>query len=376
MKTVKILHTADIHIGAAESFLGAAADSRRYETLITFEKTLDLAVQKETQLVLIAGDLFDSNRIEERFIDAVFNKIASIAPIKVIFAAGNHDPLNAESPFVTRDLPENLYVLGAKDENILFEDLGVCIFGRSFDNAYLKGEEKFTLTPAEEYINILVQHGELKSDLNSEYNAITPKFVSTCGMDYIALGHVHKKSEIGKINSTSFAYCGCPEGQGFDELDEKGVYIGEIGKDVCNLEFVSVSKRKHIYEKIDITGKTDSSEISTHILYILKNSYGESFAENLYKLELVGEISDDAKLEIPEIESRISDVLYFVKIKDCTEYAIDIETLSKENSLKGVFVKNMYAKIENADESQKELYKKALQLGLKAFWSEVKYVED
>ena len=43
MKTVKILHTADVHIGAQESFLGTFADKRRYETLITFEKIFDLA---------------------------------------------------------------------------------------------------------------------------------------------------------------------------------------------------------------------------------------------------------------------------------------------------------------------------------------------
>ena len=68
METVKILHCADLHIGAAESFLGALAKSRRAETLITFEKIISLAKEEEVKLLLIAGDLFDSNNIEESFV--------------------------------------------------------------------------------------------------------------------------------------------------------------------------------------------------------------------------------------------------------------------------------------------------------------------
>ena len=329
MNRVKILHTADIHIGAAESFLGANADLRRFETLVTFERIIDLAKEQNVHIIALAGDLFDSNRVEERFVSAVFDKIAAAAPIKVVFAAGNHDPLNSESPFLTRDLPENLYVLGVKDECICFEELGVKVYGRSFENNCLKGEESFGIpTEKGDYVNLLVQHGELKSDLNSDYNAITPKFVKTSGMDYIALGHVHKRSEIGRIDDTFFAYCGCPEGQGFDELDQKGVYLGEIGRGVCELQFVSVSKRQHVYEKIDVSALKDSGEIAAFIMDSLNKAYGDDFKENLYKIELTGEIDPETEIVTAEILSRISHELYFVKLKDSTQYRIDLDELA------------------------------------------------
>ena len=192
MDRVKILHTADIHIGAAESFLGAAAEQRRYETLLTFERILDLAVKNEVRLIALAGDIFDSNDIEGRFFEAVFAKIAALPQIKVVYAAGNHDPLNSQSPFINRPIPENLYVLGVKDDCITFDDLKLRVYGRSFENISLQGEENFGITPENDgYINLMVQHGELKSNLNSDYNAITPAFVKKCGMDYIALGHIH-----------------------------------------------------------------------------------------------------------------------------------------------------------------------------------------
>ncbi len=377
MNTVKILHCADMHIGAAESFLGFSAESRRFETLVTFEKIVDLCQEKGVQILAIAGDLFDSNDIEDRFIDAVFNKIASTKDVKVVFAAGNHDPLNSQSPFLTREIPENLYVLGVKDECITFDDLKVRVWGRSFENNFLKGEERFSLSvPQDDYINIMVQHGELKSDLNSEYNAITPQFVLNSGMDYIALGHVHKRSDIGKLGNVRFAYSGCPEGQGFDELDQKGVFVGDIGKDFCELEFLPVSHRLHIHKKIDISSFSDSGEISSHILKTLAEEYGEDFSKNLYKIELIGSISPETELSLPEITSRIKDKVYFVKLKDSTKILLDLETLSKEASLKGIFVKKMSEKINDAEESQKPLLEKALELGLKAFSSEVKYSED
>ena len=376
MRTVKILHCADIHIGAAESFLGVLRENRRYETLITFERIIDIAKEENVELIAIAGDLFDSNNIEQRFIDAVMNKIREAAPIKVVFAAGNHDPLNAQSPFLKEELPQNLYILGTKDEEITFEELKLKVYGRSFESAFLKGEEAFSLPTNNDYINLLVQHGELKSDLNSEYNAITPKFVKNSGMDYIALGHVHKRSDIGKIDNTYFAYCGCPEGQGFDELQEKGVYIGQIGKGKCDLQFVSVSKRQHILEKIDISEISGAVEISAEIINALKEKYGEDYSQNLYKIELIGSVSEDNEINTEEILSRISNELYFVKIKNKTEIKIDLEALKNEASLRGIFVKKMLERTENAPEDEKELYRKALKLGLKAFNAEVKFDED
>ena len=376
MKKVKILHCADIHIGAAESFLGSGAAARRYETLITFEKIIDMAKAEAVEVIAVAGDLFHSNRIEQGFVDAVFGKIREVNPIKVVFAAGNHDPLNAESPFLKEDLPSNLYVLGINDDEITFEDLKLKAYGRSFESGSLKGEDAFSLPTGNDYINLLVQHGELKSDLNSEFNAITPKFVKNSGMDYIALGHVHKRSEIGKIDNTYFAYCGCPEGQGFDELEEKGVYIGEIGKGFCDLKFVPVSKRQHIFEKIDISKFATSQEIASYIIEVLEQKHGDNFTENLYKIELIGEISEDIEINTDEILSRIADKVYFIKLKDKTEIALDLESLSNEASLKGLFVKKMLERTENAPEDEKELYKKALKLGLKAFNTEVKYDED
>lgn len=371
MNSVKILHCADIHIDASESFLAENAEQRKFETLLTFERIIDIAVENDVKILAIAGDLFDNDNPSPTLVESVFSKIASAAGLYIIYAAGNHDPLNANSPFLNRELPKNLFVLTAKDQCITFDDIKTRVYGRSFENVYLQGEEEFTIkVPQDDYINLMVQHGELKGDLSSDYNSITPKFIKNSNMDYIALGHIHKRTPVGKMGNTSFAYCGCPEGQGFDELDEKGVYLGEISKKDANLQFIPVAKRKHIHIKIDITNTED---IISLILNTLKDSY-ENYQDNLYKVELIGNTTTETKINTAEIATRLSEKVYFIKVKDSTEYQIDLKTLANETTLKGIFVKNMLAKMETAED--KELYKKALNIGLKAFSSEVKYNED
>ncbi len=375
MNSVKILHCADIHIGAAESFLGQRAESRKAETLITFEKIVNLAKENNVDILLIAGDLFNSNSVEKAFVDAVFNSFAQIPDIKIVYAAGNHDPLNAESPFKKYPLPNNLFVLDTKDCFVEFAELNTRVYGKSFKEVYMRGVERFSLTDDSDYINLMCIHGELRSDLGSDYNSITSDFIKDSGMDYIALGHVHKRSDIGKIGDTYLSYCGCPEGQGFDELGEKGVYLGNISKGSCDLQFVPTAKRMHICESVDVGGNTASSEIAENIINCLKQKYPENYTENLYKIILTGHIDDGITVSAPEITSRLNEVLYFAKLRDKTEIKIDFDALSQETSLKGVFVKNMLNKIEKANEGEKELLKAALNIGLKAFSGEVNYDE-
>lgn len=377
MNSVKIMHCADIHIGAAESFLGARADSRRYETVLTFERIIDTAVNAGVDVVAVAGDLFDSNTADARLYRPVLEKIASVPDIKVLFAAGNHDPLLSSSPFLKNKNPGNLYVFPEHDHCFTFDDIKLRAYGRSFGNVYMQGEQSFGITPPDdEYVNLMVLHGELTGDLSSQYNAVTAEFIKNSGMDYIALGHIHKRTEPQKSGNTYYAYCGCPEGQGFDETGEKGVYVGTVGKSLCALEFIPLAKRRHFHIKTDVTGLASQAEIVNKIAEDIKNTAGSGWEENLYKIELAGGVKEGADVNTAEIIARISEAVYYAKVKDSTVPALDMEQIASEISLKGIFVKNMLSLIENASKDEKEELAAALRLGLKAFDSEVAYSED
>ena len=56
---------------------------------------------------------------------------------------------------------------------------------------------------------------------DSGYGPISPGDIAASRLDYLALGHIHQASGLQREGSTYWAYPGCPEGRGFDELREK-----------------------------------------------------------------------------------------------------------------------------------------------------------
>ncbi len=373
MNTVRILHTADLHIGAQCSYLGTDASVRRREVLKTFEKIIGLANENKVDLLLIAGDLFDSNKIEATLINGVFEALDNLKSGKAVIALGNHDPLTADSPFANRKMSDNVYVLDSKDSVLTFDELSCRVYGASFDGVYCEGASRFSLTPPEDdYINLMVIHGEARADLSGNYRPITPEFVKYSGMDYIALGHIHARSEVQYMGTTAIAYCGCPEGQGFDESGEKGVYLGNISKGKADLSFVPTAKRTHYCLDVDIT---DAENITEKVKEEIEKS-DKNFKDQYYRITLTGKRSDEKKLDIPSIIADLNEQVAFIKIKDKTVPNIDFEALAQEKNLKGYFTMLMLEKIKTSKEEEKEKYIKALELGIESFGGEVNFDED
>ena len=376
MNTVKILHCADLHIGAPSYLPGEKGQSRRADALITFENIIELCRGHNVDIMLIAGDLFASNSVEHFSVTRVLDCISSLENTKVVFSAGNHDPLNFESPFKSLRLPDNFHILPVSDSFVSFDDLKARVYGRSFSDVYTKGENRFSITTEPDFINIMCQHGELKSDLSSNYNSITPEFIENSGMDYIALGHIHKRTQVQSKGNTFFAYSGCTQGLGFDELGVKGVLLGNVGKGVCDLEFYKTCVRTHECLNIDISDVSDSAQISEKILHEIKTKYQEGFENNLYKIVLVGSVADGFCADTAEIADRLMQSVYFAKVRDDTSVLQNLDIIKNENSLKGIFVSKMLDRINSCKPEEKNALSLALNLGLKAFSSEVNYNED
>ncbi len=376
MEQLKILHCADIHIGAELRFLGEVAAKRRAETLLTFEKILETAKSQEVDLLVIAGDLFDSNHIDSVLAERVFEGLGALAPMNVVITAGNHDPLTTDSFYLNHKMPQNVHIFGEEDSFITLENIGTRVYGRSFTGSYMKGKPSFDIAPeTDDLFNILVLHGDTSADLGSDYNGITQGFLSSSNMDYAALGHIHMASPLQKSGNTYYAYSGCPEGQGFDETGEKGVYIVTVKKGECTARFIPVCKRQHLVIEVDISGCDSSSQIAPLIIDQLKTI--PQFESNLYKIVLIGQVDEDLKYSLEEIEERLSLELFYVKLRDKTRIKVDLETLSKENNLKGIFVRKMLEKCEQETDADKlQRLECALDIGLRAFSSEVKYRED
>ncbi len=373
---VKFFHIADLHLGAEVSYLGAKADERRFEMLATFKNAVDYCARENVGIFLISGDLFDSNKAAEEFAPSVFEYMKAAENVKFFYVAGNHDPLDAASPMNSSALPENLYVFGHEYETKELPELGIRLIGRSFAYSSMEPKNFTAVLPQDDLVNIMLLHADIASDKTSPYNPIDKDFIENSGAHYLALGHIHKRTSPAKLGHTTFAYPGSPEGHGFDEEGVKGGYLVSLSKENCELAFVKLCRRVHRVEKIDISGAFSSISAADTVLSKLLDNYGENYKNDLYKIILTGTVGEKSALKIAEILQILKDRLYFVKLKDETRQAYDLELLKNEVSLKGIFVKKMLERIAAAEEKDISLLESALYIGLSAFDSEVAYNED
>lgn len=373
MNRVKILHTADLHIGAELSYLDNNYDTRRFEVLEVFRNITLKCRENNVEICLIAGDLFDSNAAAKQFISSVLQYIEDAKSTRFFLVCGNHDPLDASSPFLSAKIPENLTVFGSDYETVEIAELGVRIMGRSFAHSSMDSVTPDRM-PDDNFINILLLHADFGA--TGPYNPINQQFVAAVSADYVALGHIHKRTEIQKLGTGYISYPGCPEGQGFDENGPKGVFMGELFKGGHELSFLKTSKRLHITEKVDLSSADNVLSAEEIILTHLKDKYGELFSENLYKLVLTGALDNPENIKPSHLELLLKEKLYFVKIKNETTLKLDLDSLSREPSLKGIFIKGMLEKLSSCTEDERPHIMDALNLGLAAFDSEVAYNED
>ncbi len=369
MSAIKILHTGDFHIGSSRTGI----TNGRAEIKNTFFKVLDICKEEHIDLLLIAGDMFDSPFPCSDTVNEITEGFLRIPDTVVAIAPGNHDCACPGSVWLKTDFPDNVYIFTSFSEHFDFPEKNLRLFGAAFTDRF----EKIPLLSSAETkdspaINICVLHGELvSSNSESSYNPITPDSISACGFDYLALGHIHKRSEIQKNGTTFYAYCGCPDGRGFDEDGSRGIYLGTVEKGNCRLEYRELSSRKYLYTNIDISDCETSLGITEKILNSLK-AESDTYQNNLYRISLTGTVSPGFSPSIQQIEAKLSEVLSYARVTDNTELnPEDILKLATESSLRGIFVQKMLALTDSSDSANQKICKMALNLGLKAFEREV-----
>ena len=376
---VKIAHCADLHIGSKISGLGHKAVTRAAEVKNSFFNIINVCDKENIDVLCISGDFFDDVSVLKGEIDEI-KGICESANFKIVISPGNHDPFSADSPY--KDIwPENVFIFKNNYlEKIEFDDIKVRVWGAAFKGRYEnKSFLKNIEMPKDDFINLGVLHGEIVSSnlCKSSYNPVLIEDIEKSGFDYLALGHIHKRSKIYKSGETFYSYSGNVESSGFNDLGEKGIYLGEISKGFCDLKFIKTCKRSYYIKEINVSGLKNDNDIAEKISSSLAEEFGENYDENIYKIVLIGEISDGVLINTQDIKSILESGIFYCNVEDNTEIEIDTENFNHKNDFKGIFIKKMAEKINNqSSEDDKLIYKKALKLGLISFESDVKYNDD
>jgi DNA repair exonuclease SbcCD nuclease subunit len=175
---------------------------------------------------------------------------------------------------------------------------------------------------------------------HSPYCPVTRQQVGASGLDYLALGHIHKGGAF-REGKTLCLWPGCPMGRGFDEQGEKGVQIVTIVNHQVAHRFIPLDTPRFY----DWTANAADDPVAA--ISSLLPPVGN---QNFYRITLTGECDPPN----PQILCRHFPQFPNLTIEDCTLPPLDLWEHAGEDSLEGVYFGLLQEQLKNADAAARE----------------------
>jgi len=333
---LKLIHGADFHLDSPFSGLNPEqAAQRRSGQRQLLAELADLARREQADLVLLSGDLLDSGRVYRETARAMAETLGSI-PCPVFIAPGNHDPYTAASVYATLEWPANVHIFrpGAM-QSVELPGLNCVVHGRAFGDIHEDASPLAGFQPPlpDGRVHLMCLHGDVSDQ--SDYGPLSPMELAASGMDYVALGHIHQHSGLNRVGSTFWAYPGCPEGRGFDELGEKGVLCVEAEPGRVEARFVPLCRHIYTERRVELA---DGPALET-VLAALPQDTGREIC----RLTLTGQW---AQPDLPALERALEGRFCALTLRDRTRLPQDLWARREEDTLTGLFLQLMWDKCQ------------------------------
>ncbi|MBI4505901.1 MAG: metallophosphoesterase [Chloroflexi bacterium] len=211
-RSLKVLHTADVHLG----WDGNPDLVRR--GLIA---AVDTALDEQVDLVLLAGDLFDSNRQSSTTVDFALAQLARLT-MPLVMIPGNHDAYDATSIYRKIDVEQagaHVRLLREPDGEMLhLPELSVVLWGRALVDHY-HGYRPLEGLPERSNgdWHIALAHGHYvpPGEPPERSSPIRAEEIACCHWDYLAFGHWHPFTDVSQ-GPVPAVYSGSPARMAFE----------------------------------------------------------------------------------------------------------------------------------------------------------------
>jgi len=236
---MRFVHVADVHLDT--SFAGRSEDVRRRlreASREAFRRAVDLAMREEAHALLIAGDLFDGDRLSfatERFLLEQAARLADHG-VAVVYATGNHDPGSPTTGPRTLAWPANFLVASdATPRRFLVADARGVPVGYVTAAGHATTQEARDLSrafprPLGDLPEVGLLHTQVHASLGAEeHHAYAPSelsFLLRSGYDYWALGHVHVRQMLA--DDPPVWYAGSLQGRTHADRGERGALVVDL----------------------------------------------------------------------------------------------------------------------------------------------------
>ena len=340
---MKFIHCSDIHLDSRmeSNLTEAQARERNAEICASFGRLVDEAARQKVAAVLIAGDLFDTERATAQTADYILSRIAGVPEVDFLYLRGNHD----ETVFDGMKLPENLKTFSREWTCYRYGDVVITGLEMDAENC-LEMYRSLKLSP--ENINIVMLHGQESTRPGNEQ--ICLPMLRGKHIHYLALGHIHSfKCEPLDLQGL-YCYSGCLEGRGFDECGDKGFVFLNVESGRVRPQFVPFARRTLRTATVDITGLVKVGQILEAAEQALRNIPRES----LVKLTLTGSYTLDTQKDLRFFQKMLEQKFYFLKIKDESRLSIEKGSYEYDISLKGAFIRLVMAS-DKSDEQKEQI---------------------
>lgn len=318
---MKILHSADWHLDAPLQ----GYEELKNALLSIPARIAELCHRENCDLVLLSGDLFDGAYTQKSY-RAVYDALSEMK-VPVFISPGNHDFVSPESPYIREIWPENVHIF--KNPSLEKVELnGITIWGAGYTSMDCPGLLDYFTAP-EEGLQIALLHGDIAT--HSPYCPITKLHIERSGLDYLALGHIHKGDHF-IAGRTLCGFPGCPMGKDFGECGEKGVYIVDTD-DLSAPQFVSLGLP--VFYDLTAPITTTAEDAISALLPPVDDG-------NYYRITLTGH---SEPLNIPALQGNYA----HLTIKDQTQHPLDIWKDLGSDSFAGEYFSLLKEALDNAN---------------------------
>ncbi len=364
---LRLLHTADVHLGARHADLGDAAAAQRERQFAAFRASVDLAIAEKVDLFLVAGDLFDSNVQPRRSVERVAAELARLAKsrIRSVLVPGTHDVYDRSSVYRayslfamagTQPTDDLVTVLTPEHPWVHLAALDAVVHGPVFPTKRAPYSPLRDLaavqTPAATW-KIGVLHAAIAIPGRTDHDevVITVEEIGVSGLDYLALGHWHS-AQVATSKGVTYAYCGAPEPVAVDQ-DRAGKVLlvtldEQDGKRQVKLEERVVGRT--VFDHLDIDAATVESQPA-----LIARLQSTANPDLVLDVRLIGVRPDELDLEPAEVEAALKDSFLRVRVRDQSHPALTGGSLPPAGTIAGAFIRNVEGRIADLEASGDEV---------------------
>ncbi len=362
-RMLRLLHTADVHLGARHADLGDAASAQRQRQFAAFAASVDLALAEKVDLFLVAGDLFDSNVQPRRSVEKVAAELARLAQARVrsVLIPGTHDVYDRSSVYRAYDLAamagatagdDLLTVLTPERPWVHLAALDAVVHGPVFatkraPHSPLRDLAAVRMPDATWRIGLLHAAVAIPGRTDHDEVVITTDEIAASGLDYLALGHWHG-AQVARARGVTYAYSGAPEPVALDQ-DKAGKVLLVTLDGVNDAKAVTVEERtvgKTVFERIEV----DAASLGSQPALVARLEAVAS-PDTVLDVRLIGVCPDELDVDPAEVEDALRGSVLRIRVRDHSQPPLTGGALPPFETIAGAFIRGVEERIGTLEAS-------------------------